>query len=88
MRETINNKVPQSIPSKKQKKTPVPEVAEHVAEIDSEALIDLMHFFPCLWNTKLASHKEFDKRKNTWAEICLKLNIDPKQGTYCIYSFF
>jgi len=37
--------------------------------VDQEMLIEQVRMFPCLWNTRLHSNKEFDKRKNAWDRV-------------------
>ena len=43
-------------------------------EIDQEMFIDLVKNYPCLWNTRLSSNKDYEKRKNAWVLVSENLH--------------
>ena len=58
------------------------------AKVDEEALIELIRAYPCIWNCKLASNKEFDKRKNAWEAIQKSLDNGKHSCKFMIFSNF
>ena len=43
-------------------------------EIDQEMFTDLVKNYPCLWNTRLSSNKDYEKRKNAWVLVSESLH--------------
>ena len=55
--------------------------AEIAAEKDWQVdLINLVHNYPCIWNTTARSFKETPKKTEAWRRISVKLNIEGKHG--------